>query len=326
MFSHRSLLKQAWIISWRYKYLWLFGLFASLTAVGGSVEYQVATQNLNQNLINGSYYYLNGLLALWELIQSFWIGLGQVCVSGPIAIMNALSILLIGLTLLIFFVWLSISSQAALVDSVKKILKAKKKEPALGPRNGLTIGHKHFWPVLSLNILIKILIGIVFFIISLPLLFMVIEETTTFLTIYVILFVIFLPIAVSLSLMVKYAIAYQVLEGNSFVASLEKGWNLFWKNWLVSLEMAVILFIINFFVCLAALIVMSLFLLPLLLIGLMAKAVWLISLILILGLIMIVFVGSFLTTFQISSWTTLFLRLKEKGGLAKLERVFQKKK
>lgn len=326
MFSYRSLLKQAWTISWCHKYLWLFGLFASLTAVGGSVEYQIITQNFNQNLVDGSFYYLSGLLASWELLRSLWIGLGQVCLSGPVAILNALSVLLIGLTLLVFFIWLAISSQAALVDSVKKILSAKKKESELSPRNGLTAGNKHFWPVLGLNILIKILINVAFFIISLPLLFMVMKETTALLTFYTILFVIFLPIAVSLSLIVKYAIAYQVLENRSFVASLEKGWGLFWKNWLVNLEMAIILFIINFFVGLAAIIVMSLFLLPLLLLGLMAKAVWLVSLMLIIGLVIVIFVGSFLTTFQISSWTTLFLRLKEKGGTAKLERVFRKTK
>jgi hypothetical protein len=39
MFSYRAILKQALSLSWKNKYLWLFGLFASLTIAGGSMEY-----------------------------------------------------------------------------------------------------------------------------------------------------------------------------------------------------------------------------------------------------------------------------------------------
>lgn len=326
MFSYRSLLKQALSVAWKHKYLWFFGLFASLTAAGGSWEYQILTNNINKNLVDGSFSRLSNILALGEFLKNFCLGLVDLFRYDFWTILSALSLLIITVILLAFFIWLAISSQAALVDSVKKILNSRKKEPMLSIRHGLTEGHRHFWPVFGLNLLIKILIGLVFFIISLPLLFMVISDTTALMAAYIIFFVIFIPVGTGLSLMFKYAIAYKVLDNKSFVASLEKGWELFKKNWLISLEMAVILFVINFLTSGLLLLIISLFLLPLLLLGLMFKLSWLITLIMLLAIVLIILVGSLLSTFQIATWTSLFLRLKEKGGLAKLERIFRRKK
>lgn len=325
MFSYRNLLKQAWDITWKYKYLWFFGLFASLAAAGGSIEYQVLAQNLNQNLVDGTYFHLNNFLLIAELLRSFFVGLGDLFQYNIWIILNALTLLIITLTIIFVFVWLAISSQAGLIDSVKKILSAKKKEPVLGVREGLASGHKHFWPVLGLNIIIKILVSFAFFIISLPLLFMIISDSSYLLVVYTLLFIVFVPIAVSLSLMVKYAIAFKVLENKSFVASLEDGWKLFIKNWLVSLEMAIILFIISFLGGLMTLISLAILFFPLFFVGVAYQIYWLAILMILLALVVVVVIGSCLTTFQISTWTNLFIRLREKGGLAKLERIFQKK-
>jgi len=189
----------------------------------------------------------------------------------------------------------------------------------------LAAGHQHFWPVLGLNILIKILVNFAFFIISLPLLFMALNQAPILIGAYTLLFVIFIPVAVSLSLLMKYAIAYQVLDNQRFVPAMEKGWQLFRRHWLVSLEMAIILFIISFLAGLAMLVVVSIFIFPLFWMGAAFQMGWLTILSLLLALIIIIIVGSWLVTFQISTWTSLFLALKEKGGLAKLERLFARR-
>ncbi|MFA5024578.1 MAG: hypothetical protein WC523_06525 [Patescibacteria group bacterium] len=325
MFSYRYLLRQAWQITWRHKYLWFFGLFASLAAAGGSIEYQVVAQNLNQNLIDGSYAYFNNILAISELIKNLCLGLTNLFQYNFWTILNALTLILLALLVIAIFVWLAITSQAALINEVKKITNAKKKNSLLDIRSGLTIGHQNFWPVLGLNILIRILVNFAFFIISLPLIFVMSSDATVLKVVYTILFVIFIPLAVSLSLMLKYAIAYKVLEKKSFIVSIENGWKLFIKNWLISLEMAIILFIINFLVGLGILLVLAILLFPLFFLGIAYQIYWLMVLMVLLGLIIIIFVGSGLTTFQIATWTNLFIRLKEKGGLAKLERLFLKK-
>lgn len=324
MFSYRKILKQALSIVWKYKHLWFFGLFASLAVAGGTMEYQFLTQSFGQGLISGSYQNLNGLLALSEFLQTVWLGLTSLFSQDIIYILNALTIILLAGSFLFFFIWLAISSQAALIDNVKKIIVPKKKINVASLREGLTVGNHHFWSVLALNILIKILMGFSFFIVSLPLLFLVLQDSPAFIISYTILFVIFVPVAVSLSLIVKYAISTRVLENKSIVASLESGWHLFRKNWLISLEIALLLFIISFLASFVILIAMAIVFFPLFWLGLALAINWISYLMIILALIVTIVFGSILTTFQVTTWTDLYLHLKDNKGVAKLERIFQR--
>lgn len=325
MFSYRILFKQAWLITRQHKYLWFFGLFAALVAGSGSWEYQIFSQSLNRGLIEGSYLRLNNILALGNLIQNFLVGLVDLLRYDIWTMLSGLSLIIITLAITAFFVWLAVSSQAALVSETKKILNTKKKTLTLSIRDGLSAGHEHFWSLLGLNILIKFLVTLAFFIVSLPLLFMVWRDTNTLAAVYTLLFVIFVPIAVSLSLIVKYAIAYRVLDNKPALSALELGEKLFRRNWLVSLEAAIILFIINFLASAVLLVCLALFFLPFLFFSFIFNAAWLAFLIIFLAITVVVIFGSALTTFQVASWTNLFLSLTEKGGQAKLERLFGKK-
>jgi len=324
MFSYRALLRQAWNIARKYKYLWFFGLFASLTVSGGSLEYSVITQNLNQGLINGSYSQLNVIGGLRDFLVSLCQGLVNLFQQNIWVVLNTLSLILITLAILVVFIWLAICSQGGLVMDIKKIATAKKTPGDLTIRNGLTVGHQHFWSLLGLNIIIQILVYVAFFIISLPLLFLVLSDASILVLIYTILFVVFLPVSVCLSLIFKYAIVANVTENKSFVAAIERGWAMFKKNWLVSLEMAVIIFVITFLVGVLALLIISFIFFPLFMLGALAKIGWLMVLMVILAIVFIVLVGSFMTTFQTAAWTNLFLWLKDKSALAKLERIFKR--
>lgn len=322
MFSYRVLLKQAWIITWKYKYLWFLGLFASLVAGSGSWEYRLITQTLGQNPVEGSYFRLGGILVIGDVLKNFFLGLTNLFQYDFWTILNALSVLIITLIFVGFFILMAITCQAGLIASLKKIIKSKRKPENLSIHASLSEGHRHFWPVLGLNIFIKLIISLVGFIVGLPLLFMALGDSPFLFAAYIILFIIFIPIAMGLSLLIKYAIAYRVLENKSFVASLEHGVKLFHNNWLVSIEMAIILFLINFVISIVALIVLALVLLPLFLVGLAFNLFWLTIFSSLLAITFIVIFGSALTTFQTAAWTDLFLHLKEKGGIAKLERLF----
>jgi hypothetical protein len=323
MFSYRTLLKQAWDITWRHKYLWFLGLFSALVAGSGSWEYQIITQNF-QSVVDGSYYRLNDILVISTLLTNFYHGLINLFHYDFLTILNALSLLILAATVFIFLIWLAVTSQASLIGDIKKIAFSKKKDLKLSLRDSLTAGHQHFWSVLGLDILIKVLIALVFFIISLPLLFLALQDSSALAIIYTILFVIFVPISMGLSLMTNYIIAYRVLDNKSLVASLENGGRLFKNNWLISLEMGVILFIISFIASGLILAIIAIFLLPLLLLGVFLSLGWLIVLMMFLAIAVIITGGAALTTFQVATWTGLFLRLKDKGALAKLERIFTK--
>lgn len=325
MFSYRSLFKQAWLISWRHKYLWFFGLFSTIVAGGSSWEYQIFAHNLNRGLVEGSYFRLETLLAINDLIRDFFLGLVDLFRYDILTILNALTLIILTLLILCSFIWLAISSQAALIHDVKKILNPKRKLLAT-IRAGLSTGHNHFWSLLGLNLLIKILVTMTFFVVSLPLLFMVLKDTFTLSLVYTLLFVIFVPVAVGLSLMIKYAIAYRVLENKSALSALEAGEKLFRKNWLISLEAAILLFIINFVASILLIVILSLLFLPLFVLALILSSSLLAVTVLLLAIFFVVIFGSILNTFQVSAWTNLFISLTDKGGQAKLERLFGKYK
>ena len=325
MFSYRLILKQALQITLKYKYLWLFGLFAALTAAGGSWEYNLLSQGFNKNLIDSSYLQLEKILAILELIVDFGNGLIALITSSIWNVLNALTLLLLSGLLIFCFIWLSISSQGALINALKKILNGKQKTQIISYRENLTVGHKNFWPVLMMNILIKLLITFSFFIISIPLLLLSLKDFPGLVVVYIVLFVLFVPLATGFSLMMKYAISYQIFEGYGFFKSIEKAYELFKKNWLISFEMAAILFLISFIAAIIFALSASIILLPLFITGLAINALWLTLLVTYLGIALTIFFGAILSTFQISSWTGLFFHLKEKrGALAKLERLIRK--
>jgi hypothetical protein len=326
MLSYRNLVKQAWNITWKHKFLWFFGLFSTLLAAGGSIEYKILDQNVNQGLVNGPLLGAGSFAQVIYMMRNFCLGFINLFTYDFLTILSTITVLLVCLALGVTLVWLAVSSQAALVVSVKKILSNnKKKENILTIRDGITAGHKKFWPVLGLNILIKVAVNALIFIISLPLIFLVLKDSSLFVFVYVLLFVIFLPVAISLSLMLKYAIAYSVLENETFIIAIEKGWKLFIKNWLVSLEMAIIIFVINFFASLAILLVITILFFPLFLVGISFGFYWLVVLMVFLALVFVVLAGSALGTFQISTWTDLFINLNEGTFVAKLERLFARK-
>lgn len=326
MSFYRLILKQAWKNVFKYKYLWIFGLFAALTAAGGSWEYNVLFNGFGHNIIDSSYLYLEKLMAIFETIGNLGLGFIVLFKSGILGILSALTVLILSLTLIALVVWLAISSQGALINSLKEIIQGKNDKDNFEFRKNITVGHKNFWPVLAMNIVIKLFITAVFIIISLPLFILVFKNTFIVALIYIILFILFIPFATGFSLMMKYAISYQIFEEGGFTKSIKKAYQLFKKNWLISLEMSVVLFIISFLASIVFMILASIVLVPLFIAGLVLSSFWISYLTILLGIIALIFFGTLLSTFQISAWTGLFVELKKANGLlAKLERLFQKK-
>jgi len=321
MFSYRSILKQSWIIAWKHKYLWIFGFFASIAAASGSFEYQLISTGLQSGSLENSYYQINTWLSVLATISQFLIGLSQLFSFDIITIINVLSILIVTFILIASFIWLSISSQGALVLSAQKLLTAKKQTPKLNLREKLAQGHKHFWPVLGFNVLVKVIIGLILVIISLPLILLTIKGASYLAFVYTLTFLVLVPIAVSCALILKYAIAFQVLEKNDFFSSLNKAWKLFIGSWLISLEMGILLFIISFLFGFIIILFLALLVFPYFIFAVSYGFTWLIILLGLITFTIVVLAGSLITTFQISAWTNLFLELRGGKAESKLERL-----
>jgi len=321
MFSYRSVLGSAWTITKQHKKLWIFGFLAFLLSAGG--EYQILTKILNEDY--GAGVYEKMVSGSPMLSPVFWSDLYNVCLTEPrtgLAILM-LIVLLAGLAFLVL--WICVKSQIALVKWAKTYLNPKNQEKKSSVWEEISTRDQKFWPVLGLNITVKVIISLLFSLLSLPLIFLYFKDSNFAILVYTLFFIVFLPLAISVSLIIKYSIAGVVLEKQSFVKSLESGWKLFFDNWLLSLEMAISLFLINFLISLIGIFILSVILLPIMLTMIIFNLALPLYLITIVAFLILVLTAAALMTFQTSAWTLLFLELPNNTAKAKLERIFSKK-
>jgi len=322
MSLYRNILKQSWQIAWHNKYLWFFGIFAALLGNGG--EYEIIVRGLGGDG--------QSVFPSWQKLAETGVfsrqtlhNITTMMSNDALSLLLTLAVLLVILVLLIFLVWLTVVSQVALVNNTAGIIKQKN----TNLRQGINSGINNFWPVFGLNILSKIIISLIFAVISLPLVLTVLKTNAAVsISLYIVGFIIFVPLAIALSFIIKYAIAYVVIRGSGLVDSLKQGWQLFMDNWLISFEMALILFFINFAVGLIIVLCILTLAVPFLFLGFIfyylasLAGFWLIAIVALLSfLLLIVLGGAMLAVFQISSWTGLFLELIKGGGTPKIMRV-----
>ncbi|MEA3464334.1 MAG: hypothetical protein U9R14_04680 [Patescibacteria group bacterium] len=324
---YSNILKQGLKITWQNKYLWFFGLFAALFGNGG--EYEILARGLsgNANFFPGWQRFVETGVFSSQTLNN----IKQIIHEDPLSLAMILAVGLVIFILFGFLVWLVIVSQAALVNNSANII-TEKKSGKLGIQNGVAVGIKNFWPVFGLNIVIKLFIYLLFILLSLPFVLSLAQNSMAAIDLfYVIAFIIFIPLAIALSFIIKYAIAYVVIRGSGFCAAIRDGWRLFAGNWLVSVEMAFILFFINLLVGLALVLTVLILAVPFLFLGLIfyyifsATGFWVVAILaLIIFLAITVLTGAALSTFQIASWTGLFIELINKGGTSRIARMFKK--
>lgn len=322
MFSYRKVLGQAWKITKQYKKLWIFGFLAFLLSAGG--EYKIITKLLNEEY--GAGVYEKMVSSSIFLSPVFWADLYQLCLSNPKEGIAILLMIIMMAAVLFGLLWVCIRSQIALVKWTKNYLNSKNTDKKPSVWEELSTKDRSFWRVLGINILIDVVITFAFTLLSLPLILLYFQDSNLAILAYTIFFIIFLPLALSFSLIAKYAIVAIALEKKTLVASIENGCKLFKKNWLVSLEMALLLFLINFFIGLLGVLLLSAILLPIILTLLVFNLIFPLYLFVLVTFILLVIFAALLMTFQTASWTILYLELKNEGIKAKLERIFTSKK
>jgi len=320
MLFYRNILKQAWSLTWHNKYLWWFGIFAALLGNGGELEILFNNVGTNPG---------QALFPAWQRIASTGVfsshtitNIGNLFRQDTLNIISVLITCLISLAIFLFLVWLVIVSQAAVVNNSAKVIKQKNHTL----KEGFDAGILNFWPVLVLNIIIKVIIYTLLVVISLPVIFW--QGNFSANLFYIIALLVVLPMTIILSFVMKYAVAYVVINKNKILPAIEQSWLLFKKNWLISFELAIILFFINLLIGLAIILVILILAVPFLFLGLIfyysfsVVGSWLIALLAFASfLFIIVSAGSALAVFQISSWTGLFLELEKKNGVSKLVRM-----
>lgn len=300
---YTSIIRAATEITWRYKFLWFFGIFASFT--GNGEEYDILVRNFNTvenmqtNLELLGKLKDNGQLAIgWNNIMDY--------ISG-----NLLSFfLLVFVILAIFFliIWLITVAQASIIAAASQHEKKKKVDLL----DLFWSGHGYFWRIFVVNVYAKLILFGVLILLGTPLAIAFVNTGSLGYAILLSLlaFVLLVPVNIMFSFLTKYAAAFVVIKGYRANEAFMAAMKLFFQNWLVSLEMALLLFLINFGVSFVVIGLLTYAGLPFSPVGFIFFT------------FAVVFVGSVLATFQFSSWTLLFSRLVEGKSFSKLARWF----
>lgn len=299
--DYQALLKKAFEIVWKNKFLWFFGFLAG--GVGGGFNFPSSSFNsggsTNPSQMNGQ---------MSTQVQAF-----NKFLSDNLSWIIGLAIFFVILGL-VFFV-LSIISRGALYGTIKKIVKGEK----TGIKDGFLIGWHKFWRILGISVLL-------FLIIFLPIMFFV--GLAILLAIYKIWFVfgfvIFLGIVgiivlgVLISLIVNFIYCYAVLGDKKAVLSIKSAYALFKLNWKSVGLTYLVMIAVNIVAGIALMMVVLAVGLPLFLLGLSLYATLNLSAVIayavVVGLLMMIFLmalGGAIGAFNASVWTLVYLKLEE---------------
>jgi len=308
--SSKQVLKQAWHIAMANKFLWVFGIFASFVSLENI--YEIVLAQISQAQDPGGFY--QGLYDLYNR-QADYINKGLQALSLSNLDLTGLVAFMIAGAVIIFFIWLALTSQIFIIKSADQFYHDKK----VSGKQTFAGSDERFWPILILNCLTKLILAAGLIAFSLPLLYLFVLGQTTFLIYanlaFLLLYVIF---SVLVSFLAAYAANFIILNHYRVGHAIRAAWKLFKRNLGISLKMATALFFLKLLSLIVIISIFMLFFMPLSIIFLFSWAsgdllgivLSLTALILALTLISLL-VNSIFTVFSLSAWTLTFIKLKE---------------
>lgn len=316
---YRRIVTDAWKIAWSHKHLWVFGFFATLIGFGGVTEvffnaYERTADALPMAAAQGS---ITALIPGYTTIKA-------IIAFSPYPLLS-LVIFTVALTLMFsVFAWMTVVSVGGLISGVRKISRGG--EPTFG--DSIKAGAERFWQLLGVNLLAKIVILLALLLTGANLFVLMQERTVVSGLFYVGSFIVFTAISFVASLASVYGSLNVMAKNEPVEKSINGALKLIGEHWLVSIEMAVVLFLTSLAAGLAvafAALILSVPLIFLLAVAAMLKAsvavYGIMALTAVMLLVMVVALGSFLTTFQTSAWTLLWSELSERRPTSKLHRL-----
>lgn len=299
--NYINIAKRALIMTWKYKFLWFFGLFIALVSGGSGMnsgyDFGNSTQNTKDLGVDNVKNWITNDISQYL----FWI-----------------IVVLIILFVIFLALWiLSVISQSALIGCADKLDKGEK----TSVKDGVAIGKKYFWRMLGISLLFVVTIFLSFIILGIP----------VFLLFYYQLFVravlllmlallIFVPEAIFLSLIMNYAVRAIVLKDNKIIESIKTAYKLLINNFWQTIVVALIYIGINIAVSIAIFIAIFLLAVPVIILILLTKAVlgsvvfWICVCLAALVLIaLMLLIKTLLITYKYNLWTLTFKELTNKN-------------
>lgn len=308
--SYKQIIKQAWQIAIRNKFLWVFGIFASFVSLEN--VYEIILSQIGQ---------AQDPLGFYQSIFNFR-GKQTLIATNALQSLDLLKFDLTGLLafivvggIIILLIWLALTSQIFVIKSTNLIYRGKKVIANLT----FNQSDEHFLPVLGLHLLAKLVLYAGFIAMSLPVLYFILTNNLTWLVyVNIVFFILYIIFSVIISFLAAYATNFIVLKNLSVVEAISAAWKLFKKNVLISIEMATILFFLKLVSIILILSLFLLFVMPLSVFLLFSAAngdflaiVLIITILILIFTLLSLFINSLFATFYLACWTVTFTKLTE---------------
>ncbi len=313
--SYREALKNAFILVWKNKSFWIFGILAALFVspfgLGGFYGQIFLT---GSETIRFSYFP--------------WMGFYNLLAHSSAAdFVSAVWLLEIILAVFIIVVFVSVCAQTSLIINTCEYYK-KKSHSKLN--DTWHKSYKYFWKILGFDLLRKIIL-ILMTAFSAGVWFLGTANDLPTKIFLILSFVIAIFIMLVVTAISIYASGYAVIDNESFGGSLKKGALLFKDHFLVSFEISLIMLMLDFVLASLVSTVIVLSFIPasvLWFLAGLANSLLLLNLGIILSIltitILIIIIGGFYNAFNTGTWMYLFMKMHHKGIFSRIGHLFIK--
>ncbi len=234
MYTYRQVFKQSLITLRQSPSIWFFGIFTGFLGNAGGLELIFSSYGFGSEGI--IFAILSGLVEGGLFTKVAMQNLAKAIFTHPIYVFLTIMFFLLVIAISILALWLSTVCMSSLIAKVVAAAKNKKLEF----KEAFSLGIAKFWPVLAVNILIRLISLFLFMLIGA----LALIKFPGAVFVFVICFIIILFLILIVSFIGKYAICGIVLENWKFKKAIKEAFGLFVRNWWLSLELAMILFLI----------------------------------------------------------------------------------
>lgn len=319
---YRTLLREAFRLTWQRKTLWIFGIFAAFVSTGGVMD--VAATGIRRIQLGGSLIHqlLYTSFSGYSMMSQY---IGQVRSFGTFQVGAMFICMILILTGLLF---LAVLSQTSLIHGIKA---PTHEHPNIIRKRA----HDHLFRIFSIDVLTKIIGSILVCLTTFPMLLFYAEHASYSLTIAFFQILLFFPAVLILSILSILSVIHVIETESTVSEAIATSWKIFQTHWLATLEYAFILFCLMSLWCLGLLGLMVLLSVPYALVyttSLLTGSfvVFVIANVLygLFALVVVFGFGGAMVTFQYSAWYLFYKRTEHRSHpklpIAKLLRMFKK--
>src|SRR3989339_629320 len=211
---YRQILFRSWRVTWRFRWLWLFGFFA--TFLGNASFYEAIIRSFNDMSEGRSIYYTLRQYANTGIFSTFsWTKLIDLWQTDTVSFSLSLFTILFVMLVASLIIILAIVSQISLIKSAITLDQNKK----ISFKQAFSLGIHKFWPVLGLNIITRVVMtGFVIFIAFLVSLYIAQTSWIAY-ALYIVSFLVLLLLGIIIYFLTIYASAFIVLRDKGIFVS-----------------------------------------------------------------------------------------------------------